>query len=92
MELQQLARRERDRAAAARMRAIANALEGMTRAEAARLSGMERQALRDAVAATTPRVWPACTIVRGSDRKPRLNEGQFGQLRQLVLDGPGYRD
>ncbi len=31
------------------MMAIANALEGMTRAEAARLAGMERQALRDAV-------------------------------------------
>jgi hypothetical protein len=29
--------------------AIANALEGMTRAEAARLAGMERQALHDAI-------------------------------------------
>ena len=48
-ELRRRARREPDRAAAARMQAIANALEGMTRAEAARLAGMERQALRDAV-------------------------------------------
>jgi transposase len=32
------------------MLAIANALEGMSRAEAARLVGMERQALHDAVA------------------------------------------
>ena len=48
-ELRRLARREPDRAAAARMYAIANALEGMSRAEAARLAGMERQALRDAV-------------------------------------------
>src|SRR3712207_8115994 len=48
-ELRRLARREPDRAAAARMFAIANALEGMSRAEAARLAGMERQALRDAV-------------------------------------------
>ena len=48
-ELRRLARRERDRAAAARMYAIANALEGMSRADAARLAGMERQALRDAV-------------------------------------------
>ena len=31
------------------MLAVANALEGMSRAEAARLAGMERQALRDAV-------------------------------------------
>jgi hypothetical protein len=48
-ELQHLARYETDRAAAASMQAIAGALEGMTRAEAARLAGMERQALRDAV-------------------------------------------
>lgn len=48
-ELRRLARRERDGRAAARMYAIANALEGMSRAEAARLAGMERQALRDAV-------------------------------------------
>lgn len=47
--LRALARRERDARAATRMLAVANALEGMTRAEAARLAGMERQALRDAV-------------------------------------------
>lgn len=34
---------------AARAYAIANALDGVSRAEAARLAGMERQALRDAV-------------------------------------------
>jgi hypothetical protein len=44
-----LARRERDGRAAARMYALAHALQGMSRAEAARLAGMERQALRDAV-------------------------------------------
>ena len=48
-ELRRRGRQEPDRAASARMMAIANALEGMTRAEAARLAGMERQALRDAV-------------------------------------------
>ncbi len=48
-ELRRLARREKDRAAAARMQAIAGALEGLPRAEAARLAGMERQAPRDAV-------------------------------------------
>jgi transposase len=48
-ELRRLARSERDGRAAARMSAIAHALEGTSRAEAARLAGMERQALRDAV-------------------------------------------
>ena len=48
--LRALARRERSRSAAARTYAVVNALEGMNRAEAARLAGLERQALRDAVA------------------------------------------
>ena len=60
-ELRRRGRQETDRAAAARMMAIANALEGMTRAEAARLAGMERQALRDAVvrynAGSCPSTW-----------------------------------
>src|SRR4051794_41917395 len=45
-ELRRLARREKDRAAAARLPAIAGALEGLPRAEAARLAGMERQGAR----------------------------------------------
>ncbi len=48
-ELRRLARFEPDRRASMRLLAIANALEGMSRADAARLAGMERQALRDAV-------------------------------------------
>ena len=48
--LRRSARRENDGRAAARMYGIANALDGLSRAEAARLAGMERQALRDAVA------------------------------------------
>ena len=47
--LRRAARREKDGRAAARMYAIAHALDGLSRAEAARLAGMERQALRDAV-------------------------------------------
>ena len=48
-DLRQRAARERDTRASLRLLAIANALEGMTRAEAARLAGMERQALHDAI-------------------------------------------
>ena len=43
------ARREKDGRMAARTGAIAHALDGLSRAEAARLAGMGRQALRDAV-------------------------------------------
>ena len=45
--LRREARREKDGRAAARMYAIAHALDGLSRADAARLAGMERQALRD---------------------------------------------
>lgn len=48
-DLRNWARRCRNGRAASRAYAIANALDGLSRAEAARLAGMERQALRDAV-------------------------------------------
>ncbi len=48
-ELRDWARQTSRGRPAARAYAIANALDGMSRAEAARAAGMERQALRDAV-------------------------------------------
>jgi transposase len=86
--LRRLARRERDRAAAARMQAIAGALEGMTRAEAARLAGMERQALRDAVVRYNAEGLAGLYSHRSPGRRPRLDEERRAALRQLVLDGP----
>src|ERR687883_563218 len=47
--LRRRARHQPNRRAALRLLAVANALEGMSRAEAARLAGMGRQAPRDAV-------------------------------------------
>jgi transposase len=46
-ELRRQARRERDGRVSARLIAVANALEGMDRASAARLAWMDRQTLRD---------------------------------------------
>ena len=80
-ELRQLARRERDRAAAARMQAIAGALEGMTRAEAARLAGLERQALRDAVVRYNAEGLAGLYSRRSPGRRSRLDAEQHG--RQL---------
>lgn len=48
-ELRALAKKERSGRTAQRMLAIANALEGMSRADAARVAGIERQSLRHAV-------------------------------------------
>ena len=87
-ELRRLARREKDRAAAARMQAIAGALEGMTRAEAARLAGMERQALRDAVVRYNAEGLAGLYSRRSPGRRSRLDEKQRAALRQLVLEGP----
>jgi hypothetical protein len=46
-ELRRLPRRERDGRVAARLIALANALDGMGRGAAARAAGMDRQTLRD---------------------------------------------
>jgi hypothetical protein len=73
-----LARRGRDGRFAARLYAIANALDGISRAEAARLAGMERQALRDATlqcggfvrSARPPQRTPATPADRGRGGRP----------------------
>lgn len=86
--LRRLARREPDRPAAGRMFAIAHALEGLSRAEAARLAGMERQALHDAV------VRYNAEGVAGLHNRPRpprpgkLDEIELGVLSELILGGP----
>jgi transposase len=87
-ELRRHARREADRAAAGRMMAIANALEGMTRAEAARLAGMERQALRDAVVRYNAEGLAGLRDRPHPGPKSRLTDEQLRQLHRLVLDGP----
>ncbi len=56
------------------MMAIANALERMTRAEAARLAGVERQALRDAVVLVEG-AWTYRLPARMGEDITRRNEG-----------------
>src|SRR6478609_10740424 len=86
--LRRHARHEVNRRAALRMLAIANALEGMSRAEAARLAGMERQALRDAVVRYNAEGLAGLYSRRSPDRRSRLDAEQRTALRQVVLDGP----
>jgi transposase len=87
-ELRRRARREPDRAAAMRMMAIANALEGMSRAEAARLAGMERRALRDAVVRTNAEGLAGLHDRPRPGAARRLDTAREETLRRLVLDGP----
>ena len=60
----------------------------MTRAEAARLAGMERQALRDAVVRYNAEGLAGLHDRPRPGSKPRLGEAHRAALRQLVLDGP----
>ena len=87
-DLRRLARREWDRRAAMRMLALANAMEGMTRAEAARLAGMERQALRDAVIRYNAEGLAGLHDRPKPGRTPTLTEGEQATLRAVILRGP----
>lgn len=82
------ARHEPNRRAALRMLAIANALEGMSRAEAARLAGMERQALRDAVVRYNAEGLAGLDDRLKPGRPPRLSEAEQAVLAARVFRGP----
>src|SRR6186713_3720515 len=88
VELRALARRERDGRVGARLLALANALDGMSRDEAARAAGMDRQTLRDWVHRYN------AEGVEGLRDRPRagrpcaLDEGRQAALKALVLRGP----
>jgi transposase len=87
-ELRGLARRESDGRVSRRMLAIANALEGMDRALAARTAGMDRQTLRDWVVRYN-RGGPAALFDAWGDGRPcRMSDGAQAALRALVLAGP----
>lgn len=87
-ELRRLARRERDGRVAARLIALANVLDGMSRGAAARAAGMDRHTLRDwvirfnAVGADGLRDQPR------PGRPTRMTEGQQATLKAIVLRGP----
>jgi transposase len=87
-ELRRRAAREADRRAALRLLAIANALEGMSRAEAARLAGMERQALHDAVIRFNAEGPEGLHDRSRPGRPERLSEGQQAALKAHILRGP----
>jgi transposase len=87
-ELRALVRREKDPRAASRMFAIAHALEGLSRAEAARLAGMERQALHDAVGRYNTEGLAGLHDRRKGHRRPVLDQDDEAALKKLVLAGP----
>jgi transposase len=86
--LRRHARFEPNRRAALRMLALANALEGLSRAEAARLAGMERQALRDAVVRYNAEGLAGLHDRPKPGRPPRLDEGEQAALAARVFTDP----
>ena len=86
--LRALARRERSPRTATRMLAIASALEGESRAEAARLAGMERQALRDAVVRYNAEGMAGLRDRPKPGRRPALTEAEQAVLLAAVFHGP----
>ena len=86
--LRRWARKEARGRASARNYAIAKALEGMTRAEAPRLAGMERQALWEAVVRYNPE--GLCGLYDRPTGRPRriLSEDEEAALLAVILKGP----
>jgi len=85
--LRRHARHEPNRRAALRTLAIADALEGMGRAEAARLAGMERQALRDAVVRYNAEGLAGLHDRPKPGRPQRLSEAEQAALAARVFTG-----
>ena len=84
-ELRRLARRERDGRVAARLIALANALDGMSRKAAARSAGMDRQTLRDWVIRFNAEGVEGLRDQPRSGRRPWMTGGQQAALRAIVL-------
>jgi transposase len=87
-ELCRRARRESDGRVSARLIAIANALEGMDRASAARLAGMDRQSLRGWVHRCNAEGIAGLCNRPAPGRRPKMSEGQMAALKAVVLAGP----
>ena len=87
-ELRRLARVEPDARVVRRLLALANALEGMDRAKAARAAGMDRQTLRDWVIRYNRDGVAGLTDEWGDGRPCRLDDDQQATLKKIVLAGP----
>lgn len=85
VELRAFARREKDPRVARRMLAIANALDGMSRALSARLAGMDRQALRDWVIRYNEAGLEGLRDRWGDGRPLAVSEGDLAAIKAVIL-------
>ena len=87
-ELRRRAARVKDAAQARRLLALAAVRDGKTRAEAARIGGMDRQTLRDWVHRFNQHGPDGLIDIKPPGRPARLSDEQKGVLKQLVATGP----
>ena len=87
-ELRRLARRERDGRVSARLLALANALDGLLREEAARLAGMTGQTLGDWVHRYNAEGLAGLRDRPRPGRPRALDAGRQAALEALILRGP----
>jgi transposase len=86
--LRKLARAESDARIARRILAIANALDGMSRENAAQSAGMDRQTLRDWVIRYNEHGLDGLADLPREGRPPTLDANQKAELVRIVLAGP----
>jgi transposase len=87
-ELRDLAVKSRDAAQSRRLLAIAMVLEGGSREDAARQTGMDRQTLRDWVHRYNEAGADGLISRTAPGPQPKLSQAQMNELRALVVAGP----
>ena len=87
-DLRRLMSKHKDGQVVRRLLAVALILEGNSRREAAQMSGMERQTLRDWVHRYNAEGLSGLCSRISAGPKPKLSEAQMAELRDLVVNGP----
>src|SRR4051794_35951907 len=87
-DLRRMAKQHGGRRPALRLLAIANAMEGMSRAQAARSAGIERQSLCDAIKRFNAEGFAGLVDRPKGHRRERLSEAEQAVLINLILRGP----
>src|SRR3546814_2279137 len=87
-QLRTLARRSRDPRQIRRLLAVAAVYDGMSRAEAARVGGMDRQTLRDWAHRFNAEGPEGLTAHPRAGRPRQLTDAQMRELAEIVETGP----
>jgi transposase len=87
-DLRRLMSKQKDGRVVRRLLALVLILEGHSRTEAARQSGMERQTLRDWVHRDNAEGLAGLSSRVSAGPTPRLNDEQMAALKELVIKGP----